>query len=108
MLKARRLGYDGYGNATCADEEEAREAFARLDAGDGVLVEGLVPFERELAAMVARSPAGAEAAYPVVETVQAQPRLPRGRGAGAGRRRRRRARRRGRPGRRRRGARAWA
>ncbi len=71
MLKARRLGYDGYGNATCADEEEAREAFARLDGGDGVLVEGLVPFERELAAMVARSPAGAEAAYPVVETVQA-------------------------------------
>ena len=35
-----------------------------------MLVEGLVPFERELAAMVARSPAGAEAAYPVVETVQ--------------------------------------
>lgn len=70
MLKARRLGYDGYGNATCADEDEARAAFARLDAGEGVLVEGLVAFERELAAMVARSPAGAEAVYPVVETVQ--------------------------------------
>ena len=26
MLKARRLGYDGYGNATCADEDEARAA----------------------------------------------------------------------------------
>ncbi|HSJ72902.1 MAG TPA: ATP-grasp domain-containing protein, partial [Miltoncostaeaceae bacterium] len=71
MLKARRLGYDGYGNATCAGEEEAREAFARLDAGDGVLAEGLVAFERELAVMVARSPGGSEAAYPVVETVQA-------------------------------------
>jgi 5-(carboxyamino)imidazole ribonucleotide synthase len=71
MLKARRLGYDGYGNATCADEEEAREAFARLDSGDGVLAEGLVAFERELAVMVARSPSGSEAAYPVVETVQA-------------------------------------
>jgi 5-(carboxyamino)imidazole ribonucleotide synthase len=71
MLKARRLGYDGYGNATCADEDEARTAFARLDAGDGVLVEGMVAFERELAAMVARSPSGAEAVYPVVETVQA-------------------------------------
>jgi 5-(carboxyamino)imidazole ribonucleotide synthase len=70
MLKARRLGYDGYGNATCADEGEARAAFARLDAGDGVLVEGLVAFERELAAMVARNPSGAEAVYPVVETVQ--------------------------------------
>ncbi len=71
MLKARRLGYDGYGNATCADEAEAREALARLDLGDGVLAEGLVAFERELAVMVARAPGGAEAAYPVVETVQA-------------------------------------
>ena len=71
MLKARRLGYDGYGNATCGDEADAREAFARLDGGDGVLAEGLVGFERELAVMVARSPGGAEAAYPVVETVQA-------------------------------------
>lgn len=70
MLKARLLGYDGYGNATCADEDEARAAFARLDRGEGVLVEGLVAFERELAAMVARSPSGQEAVYPVVETVQ--------------------------------------
>lgn len=70
MLKARRLGYDGYGNATCADEEAARAAFARLDAGEGVLVEGMIAFERELAAMVARSPGGAVACYPVVESVQ--------------------------------------
>ncbi len=70
MLKARRLGYDGYGNATCADETEAREAMARLDAGEGVLAESMVRFERELAAMVARSPGGGEACYPVVETVQ--------------------------------------
>ncbi len=70
MLKARRLGYDGYGNATCADEEAARAAMARLDAGEGVLVEAMVGFERELAAMVARSPSGAAACYPVVETVQ--------------------------------------
>ena len=70
MLKARRLGYDGYGNATCADEDEARAAFARLDAGEGVLAEGFIGFERELAVMVARSPSGGRAAYPVVETVQ--------------------------------------
>ncbi len=70
MLKARRLGYDGYGNATCADLAAAREAFARLDAGDGVLVEGMIDFASELAAMVARSPSGAVACYPVVETVQ--------------------------------------
>ena len=70
MLKARRLGYDGYGNATCADEDEAREALSRLDRGDGVLVERMVAFECELAAMVARSPSGAERVYPVVETLQ--------------------------------------
>jgi len=70
MLKARRLGYDGYGNATCADEAESVAAFARLDAGDGVLVEGMVAFAAELAAMVARSPSGGVACYPVVETVQ--------------------------------------
>ncbi len=70
MMKARRLGYDGYGNATCPDEDAATAAFARLDAGDGVLVEGMVAFSAELAAMVARAPAGGVACYPVVETVQ--------------------------------------
>ncbi|HMM49079.1 MAG TPA: ATP-grasp domain-containing protein, partial [Miltoncostaeaceae bacterium] len=70
MLKARKLGYDGYGNATCADPRQAREAFDRLNAGDGVLVEAMVPFALELAAMVARSVSGAEAVYPVVQTVQ--------------------------------------
>lgn len=70
MLKARKLGYDGYGNATCRTPAEAVEAFGRLDAGEGVLVEAMVPFTNELAAMVARSPSGQEAVYPVVETVQ--------------------------------------
>ena len=52
------------------DEDEARAAFTRLDAGEGVLAEGFIGFERELAVMVARSPSGGRAAYPVVETVQ--------------------------------------
>lgn len=70
VLKARRRGYDGYGNATCHSPEDAAEALARLDLGDGVLAERFVPFAKELAAMVARSPSGEVAAYPVVETVQ--------------------------------------
>lgn len=71
MLKSRRLGYDGYGNATVADPAEGAAQFARLNRdGDGVLVEQMVPFTKELAAMVARNPAGAEAVYPVVETIQ--------------------------------------
>ena len=78
MLKARRLGYDGYGNATCADEDAARAAFARLDAGEGVLVEAMVAFERELAAMVARSPERRRGLLPGGRDGAAQPRLPRG------------------------------
>lgn len=70
MMKSRKLGYDGYGNATCATPDEATAALKRLDRGDGVLVEEFVPFQRELAVMVARSPSGEEAIYPVVETVQ--------------------------------------
>lgn len=70
VLKARKLGYDGYGNATCATPDDAGAALRRLDAGDGVLAESFVPFERELAVVVARSPSGEEAVYPVVETVQ--------------------------------------
>jgi 5-(carboxyamino)imidazole ribonucleotide synthase len=70
VLKARRLGYDGYGNATCADPAEAEEAFTRLNAGDGVLVEAFVPFVCELATMVARSTRGEEAVYPICQTIQ--------------------------------------
>jgi 5-(carboxyamino)imidazole ribonucleotide synthase len=70
MMKSRKLGYDGYGNATCANPDEAAAALQRLDRGEGVLVESFVPFERELAVMVARSPSGGEAVYPVAETIQ--------------------------------------
>jgi len=70
VLKARKLGYDGYGNAACRTLEEAQEAFGRLNAGEGVLVEAFVPFVCELAAMVARSTCGEEAVYPVCETIQ--------------------------------------
>jgi 5-(carboxyamino)imidazole ribonucleotide synthase len=70
VLKARKLGYDGYGNATCNTPEEAEGAFERLDAGEGVLAEAFVPFICELATMVARSTRGEEAVYPVCETIQ--------------------------------------
>lgn len=70
MLKARTLGYDGYGNATCRTLDEAVEAFPGLDRGQGVLVEEFMPFRRELAVMVARRPGGRMFPYPVVETRQ--------------------------------------
>ncbi len=70
MLKSRKLGYDGYGNATCRTPAEAAAAFARLDRGEGVLVEGFVEFTRELAVMVARRASGEALPYPVAETRQ--------------------------------------
>ncbi|MGV0802900.1 ATP-grasp domain-containing protein, partial [Mycolicibacterium elephantis] len=50
---------------------DARDAAQRhLAAGAAVLVEEQVDMRRELAALVARSPFGQGAAWPVVQTVQ--------------------------------------
>jgi 5-(carboxyamino)imidazole ribonucleotide synthase len=73
VLKKRRDGYDGYGNATIRSEAEAAAAWQKLGGGPGrLLVEAFVPFVRELAMMVVRGRDGATAAYPLVETVQEQ------------------------------------
>ncbi|MBX6767395.1 MAG: 5-(carboxyamino)imidazole ribonucleotide synthase [Actinomadura rubrobrunea] len=71
VVKATRGGYDGKGVWVLKDlDRDAHELLDRLLA-DGVdlLVEEHVAFRRELAAMVARSPYGQGAAYPVVQTV---------------------------------------
>lgn len=71
VLKARRNGYDGYGNATLRGPADVVPAWERLTRGGSpLLVEAWVPFSRELAVMVARRRDGATAVYPVVETVQ--------------------------------------
>ncbi|MEU9023250.1 5-(carboxyamino)imidazole ribonucleotide synthase [Actinomadura sp. NPDC048394] len=72
VLKATRGGYDGKG-VWVADNlgVETVELVGRLVAeGVDLMVEQHVPFRRELAALVARSPYGQGAAYPIVETVQ--------------------------------------
>jgi 5-(carboxyamino)imidazole ribonucleotide synthase len=67
VLKAVSGGYDGKGVWVCASEAEVADV---LGHGIAVLAEEFVPFRRELAALVACSPSGQGAAYPVVETVQ--------------------------------------
>ena len=67
VLKATRGGYDGKGVWVVASLDAAREVMSH---GVALLAEQLVPIERELAAVVARSPFGQGAAWPVVETVQ--------------------------------------
>ncbi|MEV6903765.1 5-(carboxyamino)imidazole ribonucleotide synthase [Amycolatopsis sp. NPDC051372] len=72
VLKAARGGYDGRGVWMLDTARHAREVVPRLlDASTALLVEEKVEMKRELAALVARSPFGQGAAYPVVETVQA-------------------------------------
>src|SRR3954454_621964 len=67
VAKAVRGGYDGRGVWMLASPAEAAELVA---TGTQLLVEERVPLRRELAVLVARSPFGQVAAYPVVETVQ--------------------------------------
>jgi 5-(carboxyamino)imidazole ribonucleotide synthase len=73
VVKTVRGGYDGRGVVLADDIAGAREAVAEyLAAGVPVLLEERVPMRRELAVLVARSPFGQGAAWPVVETVQRQ------------------------------------
>jgi 5-(carboxyamino)imidazole ribonucleotide synthase len=71
VVKAVRGGYDGRGVRMARDLADAREiAGEYLASGVPVLVEERVQLRRELSALVARSPFGQGAAWPVVETVQ--------------------------------------
>ncbi|HEX4976319.1 MAG TPA: 5-(carboxyamino)imidazole ribonucleotide synthase [Nocardioides sp.] len=71
VLKTTRGGYDGKGVWVVKSEADAAEAFSVAAAsGVDILAEELVDFRRELSALVARSPSGQVAAYPVVESVQ--------------------------------------
>ena len=71
VLKTRRNGYDGYGNATLRTADDVLPAWERLTRGGSpLLVEAWAPFTCELAVMVVRGRDGAIASYPVVETVQ--------------------------------------
>jgi phosphoribosylaminoimidazole carboxylase PurK protein len=67
VLKAVSGGYDGKGVWVCESTGEVEEVLAH---GIPLIAEEFVPFKRELAALVARSPSGQGAAYPIVQTVQ--------------------------------------
>ncbi len=79
IAKTPRGGYDGKGVRVVRRSEDlsdwlvAAERDRHTGGGplrDGILLEELVPFDHELAVLVARSPSGQAAAWPVVETVQ--------------------------------------
>jgi 5-(carboxyamino)imidazole ribonucleotide synthase len=71
VVKTVRGGYDGRGVSLTADLAEARDIVGRyLADGVPVLLEERIAMRRELSALVARSPFGQGAAWPVVQTIQ--------------------------------------
>ena len=73
VLKTPRGGYDGKGVRVVSAAHEASDWFAAVaesGADDGLLVEELVEFRRELAQLAARRKSGELVFWPVVESVQ--------------------------------------
>ena len=68
ILKTRRLGYDGKGQARITAPDDAAEALAAM-AGAPAILEGFVDFTREVSIIAARSPDGAVAAFDPGENV---------------------------------------
>lgn len=76
VAKTPTGGYDGKGVRVISGTEEVADWLELVDGehesplGQGILLEERVQFTRELAALVARSPSGQAASWPIVETVQ--------------------------------------
>lgn len=68
VLKTRRLGYDGKGQAVLRAEADLDPAWQKL-AGQPLICEVFVPFEREISCLAVRGRSGEMAFYPVVENV---------------------------------------
>jgi 5-(carboxyamino)imidazole ribonucleotide synthase len=66
VLKTRRLGYDGKGQIILHEPADAVTAWAAL-GGAPLILEGFVPFERELSILAARGHNGETAFFPLVE-----------------------------------------
>src|SRR5690606_14030443 len=68
ILKTRRFGYDGKGQAKISAPADTRAALEEIGRA-GAILEGFVPFECEISVIVARGLDGAIAAYDPAENV---------------------------------------
>jgi 5-(carboxyamino)imidazole ribonucleotide synthase len=66
VLKTRRFGYDGKGQVVIDSLEDGEEAWSEL-GGRPLILEGFVPFERELSIVAVRGRDGEFRDYPLVE-----------------------------------------
>src|SRR4030095_2388623 len=70
VLKSRKMGYDGYGNALVKNKKDFEQAFERLTRRHSKLMaEEFVNFKLELAVMAPRTRIET-VIYPVVQTIQ--------------------------------------
>ena len=65
VLKTRRFGYDGKGQAVIRTAADADRAWQTL-GGRPLILEGFVPFDRELSILAVRGRDGTIASYPLV------------------------------------------
>lgn len=87
ILKTRRFGYDGKGQVKIAPETDLAEAYETIGHFPAIL-EGFIPFMREVSVVAARAADGSFAAFDVCENehrdhILAFTRIPAGLGAGA-------------------------
>ncbi len=68
VLKTRRFGYDGKGQVKINDVSEAAAAIEAI-AGAPAILEGFMPFQKEVSVIAARAQDGTSAAYDVGENV---------------------------------------
>jgi 5-(carboxyamino)imidazole ribonucleotide synthase len=66
VLKTRRFGYDGKGQAVLRTSSEADAAWESL-GGRPLILEGFVPFRREVSTIAARGRDGSISVYPITE-----------------------------------------
>ena len=66
VLKTRRMGYDGKGQFVLKNDSDIRAAWQAAQ-NQSLILEGFVPFERELSLIAVRSVSGATAFYPLLE-----------------------------------------
>jgi 5-(carboxyamino)imidazole ribonucleotide synthase len=71
VLKTRRMGYDGKGQAVIRDESSLESGWKRL-AGAPLLAEKYVSFQHELSVIGVRDRNGREVFYPPVENVHGE------------------------------------
>ncbi len=68
VLKTRRFGYDGKGQAIIRSEADIQAAWEKLGS-QSVIAEAFIPFTREVSIVCARGADGQTAAYPLVENM---------------------------------------